>query len=88
LGARIVGFRSFRDHYWYRPEDLRRLPQEGEQKGAEALVTTEKDSVRLEGFPQGKIPLWALSVRHEFVGKEQERFEEFLWNKLGLGKKG
>lgn len=88
LGARIVGFNSFRDHYWYRPGDLRKLLQEGEQKGAEALLTTEKDSVRLEGFPQGKIPLWVLSVRHEFVGKEQERFEEFLWNKLGLGKKG
>lgn len=88
LGARIVGFNSFRDHYWYRPGDLRKLLQEGEQKGAEALLTTEKDSVRLEGFPQGKIPLWVLSVRQEFIDKENEDFETFLWTKLGLGKKG
>jgi tetraacyldisaccharide 4'-kinase len=88
LGARILGFRSFRDHYWFQPGDFSGLLREGELKGAEALVTTEKDAVRLEGFPREKIHLWVLSVRHEFVGREQEPFEEFLWKKLGLGEKG
>ncbi len=87
LGARIVGFESFRDHYWYRPGDLRKLLQEGGEKGAVALVTTEKDLVRLDGFPKGNLPLWVLSIRHEFIGKDQELFETFLWTKLGLGKK-
>ncbi len=88
LGARVAGFKTFGDHYWYRPDDFRELLNEGEQKGATALVTTEKDSVRLKGFPNGNTPLWVLSVRHEFIGKEQEPFEEFLWRKLGLEKKG
>ena len=88
LGGQVVGFSSFPDHYWYRRENLRELLKEAEEKSAEALITTEKDSVRLEGFPPGKIPLWVLSVRHEFIGSERELFENFLWKKLELGKKG
>ena len=88
LGAEIVGFQSFRDHYPYRPEDFQMLLQDAREGGAEAVVTTEKDSIRLEGFPRGEPPLWVLSIRHEFVGKEQEPFEAFLWSKLGLGNKG
>jgi tetraacyldisaccharide 4'-kinase len=87
-GARIAALKSFRDHYWYRPEDFQMLLREGSQKGVEALVTTEKDSVRLEGFPQGNMPLWVLSIRHEFLEGEQDRFEQFLWSELSLGKKG
>ena len=88
LGARITGFNAFLDHYWYQPEDFSRLLREGEERGVEALVTTEKDSVRLEGFPKGRIPLWVLSVRHEFIGKGRKQFEEFLWSKLDQGEKG
>ena len=88
LGARIAGFSTFIDHYWYQPEDFSRLLQEGKEKGIEALITTEKDSVRLKGFPKGEIPLWVLSVQHDFIGNGRKQFEEFLWSKLDQGKKG
>ena len=87
LGAEIVQFDCFRDHYSYRPEDFRKLLQDAGQRGAEVLVTTEKDAVRLGEFPRGEIPLWVLLIRHEFVAKEQEPFEAFLWSRLGLEKK-
>ena len=57
----------------------------GEKGGAEVLVTTEKDLVRLEGFSQEKIPLWAIGVRHKFAEGEEKKFEEFFWENLGMG---
>jgi tetraacyldisaccharide 4'-kinase len=88
LGTRIAGFRTFPDHYWYKPDDFSGLLREGKERGVAALVTTEKDEVRLQGFPKGEIPLWVLSVQHDFIGQGRKQFEEFLWSKLDQGKKG
>lgn len=61
LGARIVRFKGFRDHYRYRFSDIIRLKKES--KGMQ-LITTEKDLIRLKELD---IPsdLRALSI--EFV---------------------
>ncbi len=83
LGARVAGFEVFPDHYWYKPEDFQRLAEEGAKSGAEVLITTEKDMVRLKGFLPEKLALWAIVVRHEFVNNTQKEFEEFLLGKLG-----
>lgn len=88
LGACIAGFNAFPDHYWFQPGDVSRLLREGREKRAEALVTTEKDEVRFRDFPKGEIPLWVLSIRHDFMGPGQKQFEEFLWNKLEQVKRG
>ncbi len=87
LGATIAGFEAFPDHYEYRPKDLARVWERASRSGAEAMVTTEKDLVRLMGsapFSGRPVPLWALSVRHVFQGGDQSRFEKFLWERLGL----
>ena len=47
------------------------------------MVTTEKDAVRCEGFTSGKIPLWVVLVKPEFLGDDEQKFEEFLSFKLG-----
>ncbi len=82
LNTRIIYFESFPDHYSYRSGDIERLWKKGEDLGAEALVTTEKDWVRLQSVFCGSIPLWILSVRHEFLDHDRERFEDFFWNHL------
>ena len=82
LNARIGYFESFPDHYPYRSGDIERLWKKAEDLGAEALVTTEKDWVRLEKVACRSIPLWILSVRHEFMDHDRERFEDFFWNHL------
>ena len=51
VGAEVVGFRAFPDHHPYRPSDLAALRNLAGQSGAECLVTTEKDGVRLADFP-------------------------------------
>jgi tetraacyldisaccharide 4'-kinase len=46
-GATIVNSRAFNDHHQYSAEDLTNLRNRARMAGAEALVTTEKDWVKL-----------------------------------------
>ncbi|MBI5641513.1 MAG: tetraacyldisaccharide 4'-kinase [Nitrospirae bacterium] len=47
-GAELVGFRSFMDHYRYHDSDIRKLSTEAAKAGAEWIVTTEKDIIKLK----------------------------------------
>lgn len=47
LGVELAGWRSFRDHHAYSEADLQALQRAAAQCGAEGLITTEKDAVKL-----------------------------------------
>ncbi len=85
LGADIVKVETFPDHHWYDQKDAEELWVKAAKLGADALVTTEKDSVRIQNLTLGAIPLWVLSIRHWFSGNDGLRFEDFLFSRLGLG---
>lgn len=68
-GAQILGTRTFSDHHRYRPRQLRDLLRWGRDLGADALVCTEKDAVKIDPFTadeQEDIPLLKLRIRVEF----------------------
>lgn len=48
---------SFRDHQVFRSADIDRLRERAREVGAVALVTTEKDSVRLPSIASARMPL-------------------------------
>jgi tetraacyldisaccharide 4'-kinase len=50
LGASVVGVRRFVDHHFFSTADIDRIEDAASKLGAEFLVTTDKDAVRL---PQG-----------------------------------
>ena len=68
LNYTMVGEKVFPDHYAYLPEDVRRLKRDAAGEGADYLITTEKDAVRLPG--DGLEGIWSLAVRLEIVGDE------------------
>jgi tetraacyldisaccharide 4'-kinase len=47
LGVELAGWRSFRDHHAYSEADLQAMQRAAAQCGAEGLITTEKDAVKL-----------------------------------------
>ncbi|MEP0821499.1 MAG: tetraacyldisaccharide 4'-kinase [Ignavibacterium sp.] len=47
FGIEVVRHTVFPDHHWYRPDDLRGLHSTARDAGAQWLVTTRKDAVRL-----------------------------------------
>jgi tetraacyldisaccharide 4'-kinase len=61
-GIRRMGFAEFPDHHWFTPADLAELVRDARASGAQGLVTTEKDWVRVRELPPPALPLWVLPV--------------------------
>jgi tetraacyldisaccharide 4'-kinase len=80
LGAVVVPAR-YPDHHHYRPEELRAEVTRAQEAGCIAIVTTEKDAVKLQAAWTGSFPVLVLSVELEFdSGQEalQSRLEALL----------
>ncbi|MFN3477065.1 MAG: tetraacyldisaccharide 4'-kinase, partial [Candidatus Methylomirabilales bacterium] len=71
LGVEVLEHRVFPDHHRYRLQELRILAETAKKKGAEVLLTTEKDMVRIPPWPSA-IPLFALRIELEVIEGEQE----------------
>ena len=62
-GVGMAGLAEYPDHYWFASSDLDELARQSRALGAEGLVTTEKDWMRLKSLPPPAVPLWVLKVR-------------------------
>ncbi len=60
-GVALVGERFFRDHRWYCGADLDAIERAARRAGAEILVTSEKDAVRLLPLRPLRLPLLLLA---------------------------
>ena len=67
LGALLMGRERFVDHYRYGPEDLAELFAAARQAGAECLVTTEKDAVRISEALECPLPVYYLRLEIEIL---------------------
>jgi tetraacyldisaccharide-1-P 4'-kinase len=65
--VRRAGTRRFPDHHPYLPRDLEAVGAEARRCGAEILVTTEKDLVRVAAAPDGGPALFALVLGVSFA---------------------
>ena len=77
MGFTVNGFRMYADHYPYKQKDMDRLTGFAEESGSQALITTEKDLVKLHGIHKA-MPLYALRMDVVF----DEVFHKFLIDKL------
>ena len=57
LGARIIGQEVFVDHHFFTVEEITRLAERQKAQGAEWLVCTEKDKVKLPDLPGLALPI-------------------------------
>lgn len=72
FGANFVGCRRFGDHHHYSPDDLNDLVRESRSCGAEALITTEKDWVKIEQFAC-EMPIWRVAMRLQLEDGDDQR---------------
>lgn len=70
LDLEPVGFRAFPDHHPYTAEDVAALVEWGRAVGADLLLTTQKDWVKLRDPSLGPLPLYALRIGLEFLDGE------------------
>jgi tetraacyldisaccharide 4'-kinase len=60
-GYLLAGTLAFPDHHRYRATDVTRIAAVAHDKGAEVVVTTQKDGVRFE--PLGPLPFTLSPIR-------------------------
>lgn len=78
LGFNTIESMDFGDHHDYTTDDLIKLWTKIFGLGATAVITTEKDAVKLSQLPairDFKLPIYVLPVGIEFTSNEQEFLE-------------
>lgn len=68
-GLTIVGQSVYPDHHHYRKEDIDRVVAQARDQGAEIVITTLKDLVKL---PVTEDPIWALNIQPKFCRESDE----------------
>ncbi len=69
----LVGKTAYKDHYPFKAFDISSLRNSAANAGAEALICTEKDWIKIkplliaEGFEAGILPIGYLPVKHVFA---------------------
>ncbi len=66
-GVGVGDLAAYRDHYRYRDADVRRIAA---RAGGRAIVTTEKDWVKLARFDWGSTPVWLARLDVDLVGAD------------------
>jgi tetraacyldisaccharide 4'-kinase len=61
-GLRVVGTLAFRDHHQFDGADVARMVSAARAGGADAIITTEKDAMRLEGLDLSSMPFAAVPL--------------------------
>ena len=67
LGVEVIELRSFPDHHSYQASDVESLIAWARDRGADLVLTTQKDLVKLRVERLGPIPLRALRIGLEIV---------------------
>ena len=67
LGALIMDRERFMDHYRYEEEDLAELFAAAQRAGADCLITTEKDAVRIVETRMCPLPLYYLRLEIDII---------------------
>jgi tetraacyldisaccharide 4'-kinase len=68
MGANVLGHKWFPDHHWYTHQDIEAIAREYRSVGAEMVITTEKDSVKLQSAMVKDLPLAVLQQKLEWTG--------------------
>jgi tetraacyldisaccharide 4'-kinase len=71
LKIRILKHRRFSDHFPYRKKNVLDLKKEARVLGADFIITTEKDSVRIPLINDSEIPFYVLKIDLEITRGEE-----------------
>ncbi|HVG19890.1 MAG TPA: tetraacyldisaccharide 4'-kinase [Blastocatellia bacterium] len=80
FGMNIVNENFFPDHHAFTQEDVERVTKAARETGADAIVTTEKDAVRLESLRHGDVPVYAAQL--EIQSEDEVRLKSLLLRTL------
>ena len=71
----IIGTQTFPDHHFYNQSDIAKLVEQAKQSGAEVLLTTAKDAVKLKNL---KIDLPCFVAESELIFEDEDNFRKLI----------
>jgi len=77
LGAHIVHVKRYADHHRYTQQEIINLINNSLMKGAQAVITTEKDAVRFPFVERRDLPIYFLRVEIEMLSGA-EAFHDWI----------
>jgi tetraacyldisaccharide 4'-kinase len=76
-GFDIAGVKAFRDHHFYTQDDIDSLERGAKEAGAEILITTMKDSVKLSEI---NFQMPCVIVESELIFDEESAFRDLIYS--------
>jgi tetraacyldisaccharide 4'-kinase len=73
----VLKHRRFPDHFFYQKKDILNLEREALRLGADFMITTEKDSVRIPMISELRIPIYVFKIDLVIT-----KGEEIFWNRI------
>lgn len=80
MGFSLIKKYHFTDHHHYNQSEVDNIAAVARQTEAEAIITTQKDALRLQGLREREPPLIYLKI--EMRIQEEKEFKKFLFNSL------
>jgi len=80
-GARILSFQIFPDHHQYSAKEIEKIKKDLLQSGADYLITTQKDAMRLLNHPEFLKIIFILRIKMQIKTSAQS-FENFIMEKV------
>lgn len=77
MGGRILSCERFSDHYRYNSQDIIEIINMAAEQGADAILTTEKDAVRLPHIEKPKVKIYYMRMDIEII-KGYNNFTEYV----------
>jgi tetraacyldisaccharide 4'-kinase len=80
-GAKILFFEVFPDHHPYSAKEIEKIKKDLLKSGADYLMTTQKDAMRLQNHPEFLKMIFILRIKME-IKKTTQSFEDFIIKKV------
>lgn len=77
LEVEVLKHQEFSDHFFYQRRDILNLEKEAQKLGADLMITTEKDFVRIPMMSALQVPIYLLKIDLAIT-----KGEEILWKKI------
>jgi tetraacyldisaccharide 4'-kinase len=71
LAVKLLGFANYSDHYQYSQDDLDKISEQARNLKANALVTTEKDWVKIKDL-KSKLPIFPIVLKTTIQSSSKE----------------
>lgn len=72
---RLASSKSFKDHHFYTQKDADKLQREAKERGAEALITTAKDAVKLKDL---KLEMPCFVAENDLIFDDETLFRKLI----------